>query len=169
MIRIEQALEQDIEGIAYVHTESWKTTYRGLISDEFLNPITQERGIKQWSGVFSSFAKDDRIAVAKEGERVVGFAHGGACRETELGYGGELYSIYILKEYQRMGLGQQLMGDIMNHLCAINYKSMMAWVLEGNPSLEFYLRMGGTPFMNKEIRIGTETKSEIAIGWSLLR
>lgn len=63
MIRIEQAVDRDIEGIAYVHTESWKTTYRGIISDDFLNPITQERRIKQWSGVFDSLAKDDRIVV----------------------------------------------------------------------------------------------------------
>lgn len=75
MIRIEQALEQDIEGIAYVHTESWKTTYRGLISDEFLNPITQERGIKQWSGVFSSFAnKEIRIGTETKSEIAIGWS-----------------------------------------------------------------------------------------------
>lgn len=169
MIRIEQAVERDIEGIAYVHRESWKTTYRGLISNDFLNLITQEHRIKQWSGIFASLTKDDRIVVGKEGEHVVGFAHGGACREAELGYGGELYSIYILKEYQGMGLGRQLLGNITNHLRTKKYNSMMAWVLEGNPSLEFYLRMGGTPFMNKEIRIGNETMREIAIGWSFVR
>ncbi|CAM4493711.1 GNAT family N-acetyltransferase [Paenibacillus phoenicis] len=168
MIRLEQAVERDIEGIAHVHIESWKTTYRGLIADEFLDPITQERRVKLWLDIFASLQDDDRIVVGKDGDCVVAFAHGGKCREAELGYEGELYSIYILKEYQGMGLGQQLLNHIINHLRSKGNTSMMAWVLEGNPSIDFYLRMGGKPFSSKEIQIGNEVKREIAIGWSLV-
>ncbi len=67
-----------------------------------------------------------------------------------------------------MGLGQQLLNHIINHLRSKGNTSMMAWVLEGNPSIDFYLRMGGKPFSSKEIQIGNEVKREIAIGWSLV-
>lgn len=39
---IRPAHEGDAQGIAHVHTESWKTTYRGIVPDDFLDHLTIE-------------------------------------------------------------------------------------------------------------------------------
>lgn len=39
-MKIRLASLNDIEGIAKVHLESWKTTYKNIISDSYLSNIT---------------------------------------------------------------------------------------------------------------------------------
>ena len=38
-IILREATASDARGIARVHVESWKTTYRGLIADEYIDSI----------------------------------------------------------------------------------------------------------------------------------
>ena len=45
-IHIRRAIKDDIRGIAKVHVDSWKTTYKGIFADEFLENITYDK-IKQ--------------------------------------------------------------------------------------------------------------------------
>ena len=42
-IHIRRAIKDDIRGIAKVHVDSWKTTYKGIFADEFLENITYEQ------------------------------------------------------------------------------------------------------------------------------
>ncbi|WP_269669522.1 hypothetical protein [Paenibacillus sp. GSMTC-2017] len=41
-MNIRPAIVEDMEGIAKVHLESWRTTYAGIISDQFLASLTLE-------------------------------------------------------------------------------------------------------------------------------
>ncbi|WP_244226648.1 hypothetical protein [Paenibacillus protaetiae] len=43
---------------------------------------------------------------------------------------------------------------------------MMAWVIEQNKAVRFYLHMGGVPFAQMNKTIGGAELSEIAIGWT---
>ena len=51
-IHIRRAIKDDIRGIAKVHVDSWKTTYKGIFADEFLENITYEQREKQWENIF---------------------------------------------------------------------------------------------------------------------
>ncbi len=51
-IHIRRAIKDDIRGIAKVHVDSWKTTYKGIFADEFLENITYEKREKQWEDIF---------------------------------------------------------------------------------------------------------------------
>ena len=46
------------------------------------------------------------------------------------------------------------------------FKSMAVWVLEGNPSLGFYKRLGAARITSKEIEIGGASLQEIAMAWT---
>jgi hypothetical protein len=46
-MRIRQATIDDVPGIAHVHVASWKSTYKGIISDEYLSKLSVESRIKQ--------------------------------------------------------------------------------------------------------------------------
>jgi hypothetical protein len=43
---------------------------------------------------------------------------------------------------------------------------MMVWVLELNPSKQFYLNLGAIPFDKKSIDMNGQTLYEIAMGWA---
>ena len=42
-IHIRRAIKDDIPGIAKVHADSWKTTYKGIFPNEILENITYEK------------------------------------------------------------------------------------------------------------------------------
>ncbi|WFR61747.1 GNAT family N-acetyltransferase [Paenibacillus amylolyticus] len=163
---IRPAHEGDAQGIAHVHTESWKTTYRGIVPDDFLDHLTIESRLPQWEKSIRSGEKDQILVVAEqEHGNIVGFACGGKEREGKLPYDGELYAIYLLKEVQQTGIGQQLATHVVKHLQNQDMKRLIIWALERNSACRFYEKMGGTPVHTQSIRIGGQDLIEVGYGW----
>ena len=50
----------------------------------------------------------------------------------------ELYTLYLLKESQGRGVGKALLGAVMQALGEKGYASMLVWVLQENPAVQFY-------------------------------
>jgi GNAT superfamily N-acetyltransferase len=69
---------------------------------------------------------------------IVGFANGGKELSGKYPYDGELYAIYLLENYQRQGIGNQLVRNVVQELHRFNIFSLFVWVLEDNPSRFFY-------------------------------
>ena len=101
-----------------------------------------------------------------EGGNIVGFASAGPEREDDRVYWGELYAIYILEEYQRLGLGHRIFLRVTRRLLADGYNSMLLWVLEDNhPAIRFYESLGGKRVGRKTISIGGVDLVEVSYGW----
>ncbi|MGQ8874372.1 GNAT family N-acetyltransferase [Paenibacillus sp. TSA_86.1] len=165
-MRIRLAREGDAQGIAYVHTESWKTTYRGIVPDDALDHLTTESRLSQWEQQLQSSEKDQILIVAEDLDgKIVGFACGGKERQA-LPYDGELYAIYLLQSYQKSGMGRQLVERVVLHLETCQMRSMIIWALQQNPACCFYEKLGGIPVHTKWIRMGKKDLAEVAYGWS---
>ncbi|WP_010497476.1 GNAT family N-acetyltransferase [Paenibacillus elgii] len=164
-MNIRLASVRDIEGIARVHVESWKSTYCGIVSESFLSNLTVEKRMKHWKAIFDNLTEDGVIYVVEDSGSIVGFVHGGKSREPDFEYDAELYAIYLLKEVQRNGYGKLLFERFIEALKQRNYRSFMLWVLEDNPSMGFYKKQGGQYLGKKEIQIGEDKLTEIALGW----
>lgn len=165
-MKIRPACEGDAQGIAYVHTESWKTTYRGIVPDEVLDHLTTESRLSQWEQAIRSGEKGQMLVVAEQCDgNIVGFACGGREREGKLAYDSEIYAIYMLKEVQQRGIGQQLARYVVRYLQSMNMRSLMIWALERNPACRFYEKMGGTVVHSQQIQIGGQELVEVAYGW----
>src|SRR5690606_2343259 len=83
------------------------------------------------------------LVVEIDGE-VVGYATLGRNRARELSQQGEIYEIYILPEFQGIGLGTRLFAAARNKLAARGLKGLVVWVLEDNTNaLQFYEGAGG--------------------------
>lgn len=165
-MNIRKATVADAEKIAEVHVESWKTTYKGLIADSYLSQLSVERRKMHWERILNDSSQNEVVFVAlnDEGE-IVGFSNGGRNRNEEFEQDGELYAIYLLQEYQEKGIGKRLFHAVVESLADAGYKSMMVWVLKGNPAIAFYKAMGGVMIGQKEIMIGEEKHIELAYGW----
>lgn len=167
---IRQACELDAEGIARVHVDAWRSTYRGIVPDDVLDGLSYEKRQARWNEMLRT-AEQSRhhIWVAADLGRIVGFADGGREREGDPQYTGELYAIYILPEYQRKGTGRGLLGQIAARLVEEGHEAALVWVLADNPYRRFYERMGAVPVRTKEITIGGTPLTEVAYGWPDLR
>ncbi|MBP1989758.1 GNAT family N-acetyltransferase [Paenibacillus eucommiae] len=168
-MKIREACLKDAEGMAIVHVESWRSTYKGIISDSVLANLSVETRKSSWLWAFNNPCENENIFVAEDTDgRIVGFADGGRSRNKEFKHEGELYAIYLLKDYQGLGIGKLLLHAVVDSLKYHGYCSMMVWVLNNNPSVGFYHAFGGKVIGQKEITIGEESLVEIALGWDSL-
>src|SRR5664279_482723 len=118
----------DAPGIGKVQVDSWRSSYKGLIADEFLAALSYERRTQVWSQNLSDPQNTGFLFVAesKPGE-IVGFVAAGAEREGDPNYQGELYAIYLLQEVKRQRLGRKLVDTVMRELCERGFSSMLLW------------------------------------------
>lgn len=160
---IRKATLNDAKGIAKVHVDSWKTTYANIMPVEYLNQLSYEERERLWEKNMTN--SDVFIAENAEG-KIIGFSSGGKERSNNYpGYIGELYAIYILKEYQGNGLGKLLVKPIIKKLHQKNLFSMVVLVLEDNPSRLFYEALDGKKIDTIEINIAGKKLDELVYGW----
>lgn len=160
---------EDITGIARVHAQTWQTTYRGMIPDDYLDSIQVEEWQKRWIPNLSTPAPNTfgYVAENEENGEIAGFVHGGPTRNPELPYRGELYAIYILKNYQQHGLGRRLTRSLVRDLLNVGMSDMFLWVFEANhASRHFYEALGGHYVKTNTFEINGVPINECAYGWS---
>ncbi|MEX1338588.1 GNAT family N-acetyltransferase [Hydrogenibacillus schlegelii] len=152
---------------------TWRSTYRGLIPDEYLDNMEEEPRASQWRDVISrdaGAANQPFVIVAEDtGRGVVGFAAAGPERRGDPHFHSELGAIYILKKYQRQGIGRRLVREVAQRLLQRGFNTMLVWVLAENPCRHFYEALGGRLLRSQPITIGGKTLEEWAYGWDDIR
>jgi L-amino acid N-acyltransferase YncA len=162
-VNIRKAVLSDAKGIAKVHVDSWRTTYANNIAEDNLNQLSYEKREQLW---ISAIPNGGVYVVENDEGTIVGFSSGGKERSGEYpGFSGELYAIYILKEYQGRGLGKALVKPIIKELQDQQIDSMLVCVLEDNNSRLFYEALGGKKIDSIKIEIGGEEFNELIYGW----
>ena len=51
---IREATDKDISEMARVHIDTWRTTYRGILSDKVLENLFYEKRKNSWHQVFNN-------------------------------------------------------------------------------------------------------------------
>jgi GNAT superfamily N-acetyltransferase len=157
-VTIREAKASDAVAIARVDFETYRTTYAGIVPQDFLNGRTYETRISVWESRYSDSSKlwnDWFIYVAEDKDsKVVGFAGGGPQHGNVHGYSGELGFIYLLKSHQHQGTGRRLAATIANRLKQQGNNSMLVWVFTQNPYRAFYEALGGQIVGEKEVNYG---------------
>lgn len=130
--------KEEIRGKAYVNCTAWKEAYVGLVDQAFLDgrtiELVEQRAQRAFENGVAAF-------VAKDRDRVIGFVDYGPYRGDDLADTGEIYAIYILKEYYGTGVGRALMEKSLEALRA--YSQVAVWVLAGNErAIRFYKGFG---------------------------
>jgi len=161
-INIRTATPRDAEQIAFVHIDSWRTTYRDIVSDDFLDSLNVQTKSNFWERVLTT--KPDNVFVAESEGEIIGFATGGQSRDKNE-FDSELYAIYVLQQHQHRNIGRLLLTATAKYLQIWGHSSLYVWVLADNNSRIFYERLGGEIFDKKVIEIGGQQLTEIAYGW----
>ena len=124
----------DIPALAALHVKTWAATYPMV-----RRPPTFELREWQWR---EAFAKQDGswfcIVIENPKGELVGFAKG---VKHESG-SGDLNKIYLLTEYQRLGLGRHLVGHVARRFLDQGIVRMTLSADAANPSCGFYTALG---------------------------
>ncbi|MGP4074704.1 GNAT family N-acetyltransferase [Halobacillus sp. K22] len=162
-MKVRRAAEADAQGVARVQVDSWLSTYKNIIPEEYLSSMTYESRTQKWKKIITK----QTVYVAENHERkIIGFSHGGQERSGNYpDYEGELYALYLLKEDQRKGLGKRLLEPIIQELNTLNIRSMLVLVLEDNPNRFFYEKLRAERVDTVEIKVSGRTLNEVVYGW----
>ncbi len=161
---IREAKLSDAAGIARVNVDTWNSTYHGILPPHQLALVTVPDRVRYAREVISS--PDKGIVVAEtENGRIVGFSAFGPERVGNLPFKGELYVIYVLKAFQRKGIGTRLVAAARNRLMEMGIHSLMVWALHDNPYQRFYQSLGGAIVYTRTLEIEGFKTLERAYGW----
>ena len=138
---IREAINGDETGLANVHVDTWLSTYKGLVSDLFLDQLDYQVSAQKWKEIIEENSHILLVAEDTNGN-IVGYAFGGGNRIDDTIYDGELYALYILNSFQRKGVGKLLIKSFTKRLMDEGFNSMIVWVLKGNPNYQFYENLG---------------------------
>lgn len=163
-MKVRKAVPGDGPGIANVYIKSWKTTYKGIISDDYLNSMDFDKRAESWERIIESGSSINFIAENGSGE-IVGFASGGQEQTDDPKYKGEVYAIYLLESHQRKGLGKRLVKPLIEALINRDFPNLVIWALEENTCRSFYESIGGKIVNKKAILISGSPLVEVAYGW----
>jgi ribosomal protein S18 acetylase RimI-like enzyme len=139
-LAIREATVADIPALAELHVTTWNATYAGLFMK---GPPVAVRA-HQWRDAFA--AAERRwfcVVIETRAGDLVGFAKGRW--EVDSPASGELNKIYLLRHYQRLGLGRRLVGHVTRRFLAQGRSSMSLFADPRNPSCRFYEALGGEP------------------------
>ncbi|HLK59431.1 MAG TPA: GNAT family N-acetyltransferase [Chthonomonadaceae bacterium] len=170
IMRIREAKVEDAERLAYVSYMSRRTTYAGLLPESLLEAVTMEERIQRWNNMLQERDTSRFCYVVEEiGGEIVGFASGGPERDGDPIYRGELYTLYLLQEVHRQGIGRQLVMHVAQRLLDLGFEAMLVHVLATNPARGFYERLGGQFLEEGVWEAGGNSYPDITYGWPDIR
>jgi GNAT superfamily N-acetyltransferase len=157
----------DAAGIARVHVEAWRTTYAGSLPGAFLRGLSVPEHTARWTRMLRPGG--DTVLVIEDGEAgIVGFGSAGPARQAEMPVGdwqGEIYTLYLLTDWQGRGLGRALIHGLFDRLVDAGMERIALWVVAANPTRFFYEAMGGRAVARRCEPFAGIMLDEIAYGW----
>ncbi len=168
-IEIREARLQDADACAAAHIEGWRTGYRGLLPDEFLDSAEfATQRIDRWrSWTWADGLIDAQVFVGELHGRVVGFAMCGRERGpagvSPSTARGEVLALYLHPDAWGSGVASALMARSHEYLCDLGYVEAVLWVLRDNPRARQFYETAGWSATGREMMFeGPQTSSKLA-------
>ncbi|GGE63946.1 GNAT family N-acetyltransferase [Priestia taiwanensis] len=167
-MNIRKAQVEDAAGIARVHVDCWRTTYKDIIPEDFLCNLSYENRTKLW---LHNIQREDNYLFVAENEdgEIIGFADGGKRETNTVENSGDLTSIYIFESYQKQGIGKKLCQPLFQVFRDLGYTTIFVEVLEDNKSKYFYEALGAKLCKDEEIVYGGKMLNLLTYEWGDIR
>lgn len=159
--------KEDIPRVVDIQIDGWKTAYKDIVDDEYLNMLNKDERIKK---IEKSYLKYDFIVAECQGD-IVGFANyidnNDFTSEIQVA-DCELSAIYVEPDLKYNGIGTKLFEHVRKELMRKNKSKMVLWCLKDNePSKKFYEKMGGEIIGERLIKIGKREHMEVCFSYNI--
>lgn len=169
------AATNDAVDLGLIHVEGWRTSYGGLVPQDFLDGLDAHKRAQQW---IEWMNQGTQALIARcENNQPAGFIAFNKLMTPPPSmspvrplYTAEILALYVLPDFWRQGLGRRLMGMAAQALLEKKHKSACLWVLEKNArGNSFYKALGGERCGKKPVEIGGRTLTDICYGWRSIK
>lgn len=136
---IREANIDDVNMISGIYVANWKATYKGLLSDDYLDSLTVAGVSDKWE----TFMKEsgNRIFIAEEADEILGF---GACTaDHEIENCLYIDALHVNEDSRGKGIGTKLLGTIAKYAEDEGYKKISICIVRGNDAAgDMYRNLG---------------------------
>lgn len=164
-ITIRRMTIEDAEAVTDILMNAWKTAYRGIVSDEYLDNMNRETLAERRRQQH----KDYIVAVADG--RIVGYCwymNNNSYTQDVPEVDSEVVALYVDPASKRHGLGRLLLSHAMDDLRNQGKKKMIIWCLKDNlPAKAFYEKMDGTVAYEHKTNIWYRDYDEVGFLYNL--
>jgi ribosomal protein S18 acetylase RimI-like enzyme len=161
MLVLRAMTADDAAIVARLHAASWRTAYRGILSDEYLAGEVELERIYAWTKRFERFDDTQFGVIASFGVYPVGFVF--VLCDVDAVYGNLVDNLHVAPEARSAGIGPQLLAAAAAGIEERRWnRRVHLWVWDANMRARaFYKRMGGREVEStlKSAPDGTEAKS----------
>ncbi|WP_294406037.1 GNAT family N-acetyltransferase [uncultured Clostridium sp.] len=109
-ISIRKGTEKDSELISRIYAESWRSAYKGMVPDEYLDDF--------WIDSFQKWLSEDifKVKIIYADHKAAGAGAYGKSRDDKFADYAEICSFYLRPEYFRKGMGTALMKSVIDEI-----------------------------------------------------
>jgi GNAT superfamily N-acetyltransferase len=158
---------RDIDLVAFVHSTSWRSSYRSMLRDDFLDSDLEANRRILWAKRLLERPANHFGFIALDNDSPVGFAF--AFGDEDPRWGTQLDNLHVLPNQKGKGLGKALLKSVCCMCMQANYSArLFLWVYEANASAQaFYARLGAKRGERKVIQApGGGEVAELRFSWS---
>jgi GNAT superfamily N-acetyltransferase len=166
-VSVRPALPEDATGIAEVECATWRATYAGLLPQPVLDGYLGRGRSDSWRRLIAA-RRREVVFVAADEQGAVGFASCGRARDPlcrRAGFDVELYTLYVLPDWQGRRIGARLFEEICGCVVAGARRHLLVWMLKGGPADGFYRKLGGRRLWERPGSLLGARLTEVAFGW----
>jgi len=166
-ITLRSAGADDWAAVAAIHAASWRTAYRGIYPDSYLDAEAPAERRAFWRRALAEMdGEQDCVILAEDGGRAVGFA---CVRRSADPAGPLLDNLHVLPDRKGEGIGKRLIS------------AAAAWLVAKSPDAElqlgvwkdnlearrFYARLGGREVEENEVPTeGGGSATQLRVRWA---
>ncbi len=132
--------KSDIEAVSIIYTINWKSTYKGILPNSFLDEMTYIHSAEKWLTYINTAGKGGFVAV-NESSEIIGFA--AYKPSNEFNNVLLLDSLHISPTAQGRGIGKKLIFKVGSYALDYGYSKMSICIVKGNDRAEkIYTHLG---------------------------
>lgn len=148
---IRQITTEDTHALASVHACSWRSAYRGMLQDDFLDGDLVQNRLSLWARRLNPMPKGHFGYIAHAANEPIGFAFAFGAHDAD--WGTQIDNLHVVPPWRGRGIGKRLLRElVMRAHTAYPNAGMYLWVYEHNANARrFYEALGGEPVERKVI------------------
>ena len=146
--------------VAYVHVNSWRAAYKGIVPDEYLDGLSIEKSEEKFRKFYEKGISQYYLMYADEKPAGI-LVYSKSYDKDADDKTADLGVLYFLPEYWGRGLGAELLRHGIEEISMAGYERITLWVLEQNARARKFYDKNGFEFDG--------TRDEITIGKTLMK
>lgn len=149
-LRIREMIQDDAEAVARLHAESWRSAYRGILCDEYLDGPVDGEWLETWTKRLARPGPNEIGLVADGESGLAGFVFAVADHDSALG--AFLDNLHVGPRYRGRGIGSRLLNELSRLLLSRHDDTgLYLWVFESNRRARgYYEKLGAVAVRRAE-------------------